>query len=126
MATRKRRSTRGLTWLRVLTKDDLDALRSLLVRADEKRAEWEYKLHRGSIIIYTPVIPWNPRTRKPDASMRYMDKSLRVVPTPAGPFQLEYMRHTGRWWPYFDATGNIKAIAKAIDDRALVPSDTHD
>ena len=78
-----------MTWVRVLTQRDLDELRILLAKGDKKRAEWEYKLYRDNIIISVPVIPWNPKTRKPDPSMRYMAKFLRVVPTPGGPFQLD-------------------------------------
>ncbi len=105
-----------MTWVRALTQRDLDELRTLLTKGEKKRAEWQYKLHRDNIIISVPVIPWNPKTKKPDPSLRYMAKFLRVVPTPGGPFQLEYMRHTGQWWPIFDAKGDIEAIAKFIDD----------
>ena len=105
-----------MTWVLVLTQRDLDELRTLLAKGDEKRAEWEYKLYRDNIIISVPVIPWNHKTKKPDPSMRYMARFLRVVPTPGGPFQLEYMRHTGQWWPRCEAQGDIKAIAKFIDE----------
>lgn len=91
-------------------------MRTLLTKHDEKWAEWQYKLHRDNIIISVPVIPWNPATKKPDPSMRYMAKFLRVVPAPGGPFQLEYMRHTGQWSPVFEATGDIEAIAKFIEE----------
>ena len=116
MAPSKRRSTRGLTWVRVLTQWDLDELRTLLDRTDKKRAEWQYKLYRDNIIISVPVIPWNSETKKPDPSMRYMAKFLRVVPIPGGPFQLEYMRHTGQWRPMVEASGDIQAIAKSIEE----------
>jgi hypothetical protein len=55
MATNKRRSTRDMTWVRVLTQRDLEELRSLLEKTDKKRAEWHYKLHRDNIIISVPV-----------------------------------------------------------------------
>ncbi|MBP7937772.1 MAG: hypothetical protein KA354_24295 [Phycisphaerae bacterium] len=116
MATRKRQSTRGMTWVRVLTQRDLDELRTLLTKGEEKRTEWEYKLYRDNVIISVPVIPWNPDTKKPDPSLRYMTKFLRVVPAPGGPFQLEYMRHTGQWLSMFGVMGDIKTIAKFIDE----------
>jgi len=126
MATKKRQSTRGMTWVRVLTQRDLDELQTLLAKGDEKRAEWQYKLYRDNIIISVPVIPWNPKTKKPDPSMRYMTKHLRVVPAPGGPFQLEYMRHTGQWCPMFEASGDISAIAKFIDEDPFGICKTYD
>ena len=105
-----------MTWMRVLGQDDLDRLRKLLTASSPTRQEWEYKLRGGSIIIYVPIIPWNPETHKPDPSLRYMAKHLRVVPQPGGPFQLEYMRHTGQWSPMFDAIGDLETVVKNIEE----------
>jgi hypothetical protein len=126
MAAKKSQSTRGMTWVRVLTQRDLDELRSLLVKTDKKRAEWQYKLNRHNIIISVPVIPWNPETNKSDPSMLYMARFLRVVPTPGGPFLLEYMRHTGQWSPLFEATGDVEAIAKFIEEDPFGLCKTYD
>jgi len=41
----------------VLTQRDLDELRVLVTKGEEKRAEWEYKLYHDNIIISVPVIP---------------------------------------------------------------------
>ncbi|MHC4477476.1 MAG: DUF3024 domain-containing protein [Planctomycetota bacterium] len=103
-------------WMRVLGKEDVGRLRDLLVARNPKRQKWEYKLHRDNIIIYVPITPWNPETHKPDPSERYMAKHLRVVPRPDGPFQLEYMRHTGQWWPFIEAVGDLEAIADFIEE----------
>ncbi len=102
-------------WMRVLNKGDAAELSKLLTA---KWSEWECKARGDNIIVYVPIIPWNPKTRKPDPSMRYMDKHWRVVPEPGGPFRLEYMRHTGQWWPVFDAVGDLKKIAGHIAGQA--------
>ena len=115
-----------MTWVRVLTQRDLDELRILLAKGNKERAEWEYRLYRDNIIISVPVIPWNSATEKADPSMRYMAKFLRVVPIPGGPFQLEYMRHTGQWCPMFEASGDIKAIAKFIEEDPFGMCTTYD
>jgi hypothetical protein len=41
MAAKKRESTRGMTWVRVLTERDLEELRTLLAKGDPKRVELE-------------------------------------------------------------------------------------
>ena len=111
--------TRGMTWMRVLSQDDLDRLKKLLTTSSPKRQEWEYKLHGGNIIIYVPIIPWNPDTGKHDSSMRYMAKHLRIVSVPGGPFQLEYMRHTGQWSSMYDAIGDLETVVKNIEEDLL-------
>ena len=99
--------------------DDLVRLKDLLTGSSPKRQEWEYKLRGGSIIIYVPIIPWNSETRKPDPSMRYMSKHLRIVSVSGGPFQLEYMRHTGPWSPMFDTIGDLETVVKSIEEDPL-------
>ena len=49
--------------------EDIELLREHLDPKGPLWSEWEYKLHRGNIIIYSPVIPWN-KNRKPDPSLR--------------------------------------------------------
>jgi hypothetical protein len=104
--------------MRVLGKDDAVRLGELLKARWSRWSEWECKFYRDNIIIYIPVTPWNPKTRRSDPSMRYMAKHWRVVPEPGGPFRLEYMRHTGQWWPAFEAIGNLEKIAKLIEREA--------
>ena len=111
--------TTGMTWMRVLGEDDLVRLKNLLTASSPKRQEWEYKLRGGNILIYVPIIPWNSETHKPDPSMRYMAKHLRIAPVPGGPFQLEYMRHTGQWSPLFDAIGDLETVVKYIKEDQL-------
>ena len=113
------KGTRGMTWMRVLGQDDLVRLKKLLTANSPKRQEWEYKLRGGNIIIYVPIIPWNPDTGKHDSSMRYMAKHLRIVSVPGGPFQLEYMRHTGQWSPLFDAIDGLETVVKRIEKDPL-------
>jgi len=107
--------------MRVLGKDDVVHLGELLSAKRREWSEWECKLFRGNIIVYVPITPWNSKTRRPDPSQRYMAKRWRVVPEPGGPFRLEYMRHTGQWWPVFEAVGDIERIAGFIqrDARSL-------
>ena len=107
--------TTGMTWMRVLVQDDLVRLKRILTASSPKRQEWEYKLRGGNIIINVPIIPWNAETHKPDPSIRYMARHLRIVPVPGGPFQLEYMRHTGQWWPVFEAVGDLETIVNHIE-----------
>ena len=109
--------------MQVLTKDDATELSKLLTARQPEWSEWECKVHRDNILVYVPITPWNPKTRKPDPSMRYMDKHWRVVSEPGGLFRLEYMRHTGQWWPVFDAVGNLKKIAGHIAKQAEVFGD---
>ncbi len=104
--------------MRVLTKDDAAELSKLLIARQPEWSEWECKAHRDNILVYVPITPWDPKTREPDPSMRYLDKHWRVAPEPGGPFRLEYMRHTGQWWPVFDAVGNLKKIAGHIAHQA--------
>lgn len=114
MATKRSRKV----WMRVPTEADIDRLRELLADKGTTWQRWEYKLYQGNIIIHSPVTPWDHKTRKPDPSREYMAKQLRIVPVPGGPFQLEYMRHTGQWWPLGDCTGDIEAIAGFIAEDA--------
>lgn len=109
----KKHGGRGWIWVLTLTEQHIDELRSRLAAIGPQWNEWEYKLHAGNIIIYTPVIPWHPKTRKPDPSLRYMAKQLRIVSTTPGPFQLEYWRHTEQWWPLF-CKGDVKEIVDYI------------
>ncbi len=104
--------------MRVLSKDDAAELGKLLTAVHSEWSEWECKAHRDHILVYVPITPWNSKTRKPDPSRRYMDKQWRVAPEPGGPFRLEYMRHTGQWWPVFDASGDLKKIAGHISNQA--------
>ena len=104
------------TWMKTLTIKDIEELRQRLAEKGSLWQEWQYKLHRGYIIIYTPVTPWNPKTLKPDPERRYLAKHLRIVPSLPGPYQLEYFRHTGQWWPLLPCTGEIKDIANFIKE----------
>lgn len=104
---------RGWMWVMVLTDKHVEELRSRLAAIGPHWNEWEYKLHGGNIIIYTPVTPWNPKTGKPDPSLRYAAKQLRIISTTPGPFQLEYRRHTEQWWP-LPCKGDIKEIVDYI------------
>jgi len=109
----KRNGGRGWTWVMTLTDRHIEELRSRLAAIGPQWSGWEYKLHAGNIIIYTPVTPRNPKTRKPDPSLRCMAKHLRIISTTPGPFQLEYWRHTEQWWP-LSCKGDIKGIVKYI------------
>jgi len=106
----------GRTWMRVGTEADIDRLRGLLAAKATTWDGWEYKLHRGNIIIYSPVTPWDQETRQDDRTRRYMAKHLRIVPVPQGPFGLEYIRHTGQWCPIQVCVGDLPAIADFIAD----------
>jgi len=107
--------SRGVrTWVKTLTTEDIEQLRQRMAEKGPLWSEWEYKLHRGNIIICTPVTPWDPRTCKPDPQRRYMAKHLRIVPSLPGPYGLEYFRHTGRWQP-LPCTGSIEEIADLIE-----------
>lgn len=105
-------------WVRVLGKDDAAELTKLLAARQVAWSDWKCKVHGDNILVYVPITPWNPKTRKPDPSMRYMDKRWRVVPESGGPFRLEYKRHNGKWWPVFDATGDLKKIVGHITEQA--------
>lgn len=123
----KRNSQR--VWMRVLGKDDAVRLGDLPAKKRPAWSEWECKAHRGNVIVYAPVTPWNPKTRRLDPSMRYLDKQWRVVPEPGGPFQLEYMRHTGQWWPILEAVGDLEQMVTFIERDArrlgyIDPTDT--
>ena len=107
-------STRMKTWMKTLTTRDIEELRQRLAEKGQLWQEWEYKLHDGNIIIYTPVTPWNSRTAKPDPEQRYLAKHLRIVPSLSGPYRLEYFRHTGRWCP-LPCIGSIEELADSIE-----------
>ena len=110
--------TTARVWMRVLSKDDASELSKLLTDSQAEWSEWECRARGANILVYVPIVPWNSKTCKPDPSRRYMDKHWRVVPEPGGPFRLEYMRHTGQWWPVFDAVGELKKIAGHIEEQA--------
>ena len=112
---RRRHSPRMGAWMKTLTIECINELRQRLAEKGQLWKEWEYKLHGGNIIIYTPVTPWNPRTYKPNPKQRYLAKHLRIVPSLPGPYQLEYFRHTEQWWPLLPCTGDIKQIADFIE-----------
>lgn len=110
----RRHSPRMRVWMKTLTIECINELRQRLAEKGQLWKEWEYKLHGGNIIIYTPVTPWNPRTCKPDPEQRYLAKHLRIVPSVPGPYRLEYFRYTGQWWP-LPCTGSIEEIADSIE-----------
>ena len=112
------KKTARKVWMRTLSKGDAAELSKLLSARQAEWSEWECKAHGDNILVYVPITPWNSKTRKPDPSMRYMDKIWRVVPEPGGLFRLEYMRHTWQWWPVFDAVGDLKKIAGHIAKQA--------
>jgi hypothetical protein len=93
---------------------DVELLRAHLAGKGPLWNRWNVKLHRGNILISD----WNPPPDPADQSAFHPEphrKHLRIVSSwPVGPFRLEWMRHTGRWWPLL-ATGIIKQIIKAID-----------
>lgn len=79
----RRHPPRMRMWMKTLTIECINELRQRLAQpilpdlgwaglAEKGQLwkEWEYKLHGGNIIIYTPVTPWNPRTCKPDPEQR--------------------------------------------------------
>ena len=87
---------------------------------------WECKLRSGNIVIYDVIVP--PELPPSVLVPSDVRKHLRIVPTwPNGPFQLEWMRHTGRWWPLFDARGTMEQIANEITKGAgpTRPLDQH-
>jgi hypothetical protein len=102
------------TWVKILTAKEIDELRQRLAEKGHLWDQWEYKLHRGNIVIYTPITPWDPTTCQPDPERRYLAKHLRIVPSVPGPYQLEYYRHTGQWWPLPPCVGDIKDMADFI------------
>ena len=110
----RRRSPRMGVWMKTPTIECINELRQRLAEKGQLWKEWEYKLHGGNIIIYTPVTPWNPRTCKPDPEQRYLAKRLRIVPSVPGPYRLEYFRCTGQWYP-LPCTGSIEEIADSIE-----------
>lgn len=114
------------TWMRVLAEDDLDRLKRSLAAKGSTYQRWEYKLHRGNIIISVPITPWDPETGKPDPSGRYIAKLLRICPVSGGPFGLEYMRHTGKWQPIHFALGDLEEIANHIAEDACGLCSTFD
>jgi hypothetical protein len=65
------------TWMKVLTVESINELRYSLAEKGRLWDEWEYKLHRGNIIIYTPITLWDPTAGKPDPKRRYLAKSRR-------------------------------------------------
>ena len=109
-----RRHTVGMTWMLVASERDVDYLRQ---RFSQKGPPWDqlqFKLRADTIIIYTPITPFNPRTGKPDPALRYLAKHLRIVPSQPGPFTLQYWRHTEQWQS-LPCTGGIREIADSIE-----------
>ncbi len=116
---KNRSSSSGIrVWMKMPTTKDIEQLKQLLAEKGPLWSEWEYKLNRGNIIIYTPVTLWNSKTCKPDPEQRYMSKHLRIVPSSPGPYGLEYFRHTGRWCQ-LPCTGSIEEIADLIEADAF-------
>jgi len=104
----------GFAWMLTLSDKDVEYLRRRFTAKGPLWDQWEYKLLRGNIIIYTPVTPFNPQTGKSDPELRYMSKHLRIVPSQPGPFGLQYWRHTDKWeWLPFE--GDIEEIAAHIE-----------
>lgn len=104
--------------MQVLGKDDAAELSKLLSARNAVWSEWECRARGDNLLVYVPITPWNTKTRNPEPSLRYMHKHWRVVPEPGGPLRLEYMRHTGQWWPVFGAVGDLKKIAAHIAEQA--------
>jgi len=104
----------GRTWLPTLSDEEAERLRQRFSRKGPLWDQWEYRVRAGKILIYTPVIPWNPKTGKPDPALRYMAPHLRIVPSQPGPFGLQYWRHTERW-EWLPITGTLEEIADAIE-----------
>ena len=107
-------------WMRVVVKDDVPRLRAFLIKKRPDCTDWDLKLRQCNIIVSIPIIPINPKTLRFDPSLRYLSKCWRVVPDPGGPFQLEWMRHTGKWFPLFDAVGDLEKMADIILREAQV------
>jgi hypothetical protein len=103
----------GYVWMKLPTEADVEKLRTLISANGSPWDQWEYKLERGRIVIYDPVIPFNPDTHRFDPARRYMSKHLRLSPVIPGPFQLEYYRHTGRF-AAVPVVGTIEEVASAI------------
>ncbi len=80
-----------------LSDEDVEQLRQRFSKKGPLWDLWEYGVRAGKILIYSPVIPWNPKTGKPDPALRYRVPHLRIVPSQPGPFGLQYWRHTERW-----------------------------
>ena len=98
MASRSNPAGRQRVWMQMAQATDIDLLRKRLAELGPLWSEWEYKLHRGRIIIYSPVIPLGEDSRR-DPAARYLAKHLRISPDSPGPFILEFYRHTGQWCP---------------------------
>ena len=114
----RKRLTGPRTEMRILSEQDVEQLRAYFSKKGPLWDQWEYKLRAGTIIICTPVTPFNPRRRRPDPSWRYMAKHLRIVPVRPGPFQLEYRRHTERWCP-LDCVGSLEIIMRYIETHEI-------
>ena len=114
MPAKKRGGHRsGYVWMKVPTEADVDKLRTLIAAKGPPWDQWEYKLERGRIVIYDPVIPFNSTTHRFDPALRYMTKHLRLTPVIPGPFQLEYYRHTDRF-AAVPVAGTIEEVAADI------------
>ena len=106
------------TWMLALTERDLARLCRWLAAKGPPWNEWECKLRAGEILIRQPVVPLDPRTRRPAPKHRYLAKRLRIVPSCPGPFGLQYWRHTEQWWP-LGCRGDLRKIMRHIEPREM-------
>lgn len=83
------KKTTRKVWMRTLSKGDSAELSKLLSTRQVEWSECECKARGDNILVYVPITPWNAKIRKPDPSMRYMEKHWRAVPEPGGPFRFE-------------------------------------
>lgn len=113
---KRKTSANQRIWMRLAQQSDADELRALIEAQGEKWRQFEYKLHRGNILIYSPVTPYHWETRRHDPALRYLALQLRICPAGVCVFQLEYMRHTGQWWPLGGCRGDISDMAGFITD----------
>lgn len=100
-------------WGQRPTGADVEVLRSRISARGPLWDQWEYKLHRDRILIYDVSVQVDREPGRPESALRTTHVHLRVSPAPSGPFELEWMRHTGQWWP-LHVTGTIEQIADAI------------
>ena len=106
--------SRQRVWMRVPCKEDVARLRELLIAQDARWERCEYKLLGDRVIISLPVAACDSDSGDLGSGSRPPMKIYRIVPDVGGPFRLEFMRHTGRWWPMADASGKIEALADII------------
>ena len=109
----KRRPARQRVWMLMPTAADVEALRTRIAARGPSWDRWTYKLHRDRILIYDATGTYDPVAKQYDPTRTEPRLHLRVSPCPAGPFELEWMRHTGQWWP-LHVTGTAEQIGDAI------------